>query len=258
MDNEIDVKVIRITPDIAEEFLGKNNDNRKMRKLVVQTYAKDMSEGRWEFTHQGIAFDCNGNLIDGQHRLAAIIESGMPQNMIVTRNVVSRVNIDNHIKRNLNDITGYSTMKLAMTRIMLDRLEGNGMIKASNSEVIEYVEKHLENLDFAEKTINHNKHYIRVAAVRAAIFAASYHEDSARLMEFGETLCTGRYNDYDEDSAAIVLKERLTNAVMTGIRGYRNQKIIYLRTEGAIKRFCNREKVLRSSFVDEIMYPVDK
>ena len=37
--------------------------------------ARDMKAGHWRLTHQGIAFDPAGVLIDGQHRLWAIVES---------------------------------------------------------------------------------------------------------------------------------------------------------------------------------------
>lgn len=65
-----------ITPGVAEVMLSKNGGNRAVRPSVVKLYAQQMREGQWRETHQAIAVDANGNLIDGQHRLAAIVESG--------------------------------------------------------------------------------------------------------------------------------------------------------------------------------------
>lgn len=43
--------------------------------MVVKGFAEAMSRGEWMVTHQGIAFSSAGVLVDGQHRLAAVIEA---------------------------------------------------------------------------------------------------------------------------------------------------------------------------------------
>ncbi len=45
-----------------------------------------MREGHWDTTHQGIAIASDGTLVDGQHRLLAIVESGVTVRMNVTFN----------------------------------------------------------------------------------------------------------------------------------------------------------------------------
>lgn len=64
-----------ITPEIAHDFLGHNTKNRHVTRRRVETYAADMAAGRWNATGVPLIFDVNGNLIDGQHRLLACIES---------------------------------------------------------------------------------------------------------------------------------------------------------------------------------------
>ena len=77
-----------ITPAFATEVLEKHNPrNRTISEGVVQIYATDMKHGRWTLTHQGIAFDENDDLIDGQHRLWAVIFSGKEIEMMVTRGI---------------------------------------------------------------------------------------------------------------------------------------------------------------------------
>ncbi len=49
--------------------------------------AEAMRRGDWLVTHQGIAFDTNGVLVDGQHRLAAIIEADLPVEVTVFTDV---------------------------------------------------------------------------------------------------------------------------------------------------------------------------
>ncbi|MCC3776344.1 hypothetical protein [Streptomyces sp. UNOB3_S3] len=65
-----------IDADLASKWLGRNTTkNRKRSAPRVKRYAAAMSEGRWKLTHQSIAFDENDNLIDGQHRLHAVVQS---------------------------------------------------------------------------------------------------------------------------------------------------------------------------------------
>ena len=75
---------LRITPDKAREFLSKNAGNRPVRSNWVETLAEMIRKGEWQTTHQGIAIDEDGNLLDGQHRLRAIISAGKAVDMLVT------------------------------------------------------------------------------------------------------------------------------------------------------------------------------
>ena len=71
-------ELMTITPELAKQLLSLNTTaNRAVRKAKVDSYAKDMLSGLWRLTHQGIAFDWHGNLVDGQHRLHAIMKSGV-------------------------------------------------------------------------------------------------------------------------------------------------------------------------------------
>lgn len=106
-------KVESITPETARKYLKSNTSNRNVRQLAVSEYANEMRSGRWLLTHQGIAFDSEGVLIDGQHRLLAIIEAGVPIEMMVSRDLPKFVNghaglftsdvVDNGRKRTVAD-----------------------------------------------------------------------------------------------------------------------------------------------------------
>lgn len=76
-----------ITPAMATEYLRRNGVNRNFSKNSVISYARDMTNGNWRTSHQGIAFDTEGNLRDGQHRLAAIVRSGCTVHMLVSTGV---------------------------------------------------------------------------------------------------------------------------------------------------------------------------
>lgn len=76
-----------IGPEQATKYLERNENNRKLRKHTVDRYAEMMRRGQWKLTHEAIAFDTNGELKNGQHRLAAVIESGATVSFSVTRGV---------------------------------------------------------------------------------------------------------------------------------------------------------------------------
>ena len=73
-----------VTPARAKEWLENNFKNRPISEDVVIAYARDMTNGEWIETHQGIAFNDRDELIDGQHRLLAIVRSGVTIRMMVT------------------------------------------------------------------------------------------------------------------------------------------------------------------------------
>lgn len=76
-----------ITPDKAKAILAGNKINRKLRPSKVELFSHLIRRGEWLTTHQGIAIAPNGNLLDGQHRLHGIVDSGTPIKMMVARNV---------------------------------------------------------------------------------------------------------------------------------------------------------------------------
>jgi len=73
-----------ITPVMAGVWLDKNPNNRSVTQSRVASYARAMLAGRWGVTGQNIIFDKDGDLLDGQHRLWAIIEADIPVRMGVT------------------------------------------------------------------------------------------------------------------------------------------------------------------------------
>lgn len=76
-----------VTPEIARRYLEANYANRAVRGAWVDELAGVILRGQWRETHQGIAFDLNGRLLDGQHRLMAIAQAGRTVKLLVTRDL---------------------------------------------------------------------------------------------------------------------------------------------------------------------------
>ncbi|MGO1069604.1 hypothetical protein [Lysobacter sp. CA199] len=72
---------VLITPVLASAWLRRNEANRKLRQRAVTQYARDIQRGAWKPTGETIKFSTSGRLLDGQHRLAAIVESGVAVRM---------------------------------------------------------------------------------------------------------------------------------------------------------------------------------
>jgi hypothetical protein len=77
----------KVTPAMAIEYLSHAAPNRPRRKSQVEKYARDMSEHRWLSTGESLLFTASGELIDGQHRLLAVIESGETIEFLIVRGV---------------------------------------------------------------------------------------------------------------------------------------------------------------------------
>lgn len=80
-------QIVEVTPKVAREWLKQNTHNRPLRPSHVETLRASFERGEYVMTHQGIAFDDDGVLVDGQHRLTAItlLPDGASFQMLVTR-----------------------------------------------------------------------------------------------------------------------------------------------------------------------------
>lgn len=84
-------RIVKVTPEIAATFLSRDSVNRRLDMGQVRSLTETILRGEWKLTHQGIAFDETGALLDGQHRLHAIIEANTPVEMLVFDGVAREV-----------------------------------------------------------------------------------------------------------------------------------------------------------------------
>lgn len=104
-----------VTPKKAEEYLRHNTFNRPLKRARVERYTKDMLMGRWAENGETIKFNGDGTLLDGQHRLYGILNSGKSQKIVVVRGLPQSVfaNIDTGHKRTLPDVLAIAGYKFA-------------------------------------------------------------------------------------------------------------------------------------------------
>lgn len=81
-------EIMVVSPAIARTWIDSTSSkNRSLSAQRVRAYAELMKSGRWLMNGESIIIDDNGNLIDGQHRLHAVIRSGASVKMVVVRGV---------------------------------------------------------------------------------------------------------------------------------------------------------------------------
>ena len=68
-----------ICPEVARSMLENHTNYRRISDPTVRKYAAMMSRGEWHQESPPIIFSYNGTLVDGQHRLAAVVKSGFGQ-----------------------------------------------------------------------------------------------------------------------------------------------------------------------------------
>ena len=71
----IDFTYMDVTPEEAASILKNNAHNRALSEKIVARYAGDIAADRWTLTHQPIAVGPDWEIVDGQHRLAAIVRA---------------------------------------------------------------------------------------------------------------------------------------------------------------------------------------
>lgn len=77
-----------ISPAKAAEYLATSRGNiRPLKESKVRNLITEIERGEWRLSHQGIAFDVDGHLIDGHHRLTAISRQPFDVTVMVARGV---------------------------------------------------------------------------------------------------------------------------------------------------------------------------
>lgn len=95
-----------ITPEIAAAMLERNTHNRPIKKRVLRQYTKAMIDGEWNQNGQIIGFNKSGELVDGQHRLMAVVKSGVsiPAVVVVGLSDSAQETMDVGAKRSFSDM----------------------------------------------------------------------------------------------------------------------------------------------------------
>ena len=217
-----------ITPKKAKKYLETNMDNnRKIKRQVVARYARDMKNGHWEVdsTDNKITFNSNGELVDGQHRLKAIIESGVSLDMRVFRNVDATV-FDKGSVRTTRDILimdgkyiDVTNNEVATAKLLAKRLTNSRM--TTDAEVKVIFNRYYGYIQTAAKICgrsNQNARLGKNAPCMAATFLALMDGmEEEKLIKFWDMVNSGFPSGDLNYYPAIILKRQLEQIKIGGL-----------------------------------------
>jgi len=148
-------EVIVVTPELAHYLLTNNTRNRRLSDQRVAQYQYAMENGMWLYTGESICLSPTLELLNGQHRLTALIQAGVSLSLSLSFNVPSDafVAMDQHAARNFGDalsIQGENQVcqRSAIVRIIWQYEHSNPRGKADNKirpdtvELLQYHQTH--------------------------------------------------------------------------------------------------------------------
>lgn len=83
VESKIGFAIVNITPELAKIMLENNTSNRSVRTALVNKLSNYMTEGTWKLNGEPIVIREDGTIANGQHRLLAIIKSGVSVKCVV-------------------------------------------------------------------------------------------------------------------------------------------------------------------------------
>ena len=220
-----------VTPQVALDWLCRNRANRRVTLATLQKYAKNMLANRWRRTGQGIVFDRNGKLLEGQHRLLACLFSGASFTTYVVTDAGDEKDIfayiDNGKTRSASDAlytagsNGASQMLAAAVKIAV-RYQAGGykvgslprMPELEPYEVMDYIDRNSGMIDAAHKLVGNFKKGMKIIGhVGVATFFAwqVIERYGINVLDgFMTPLASGA--NLAEDSPILALRDRLRAA----------------------------------------------
>lgn len=191
MENYYYPEMVEVTPALAAEWLEKNvANNRPVRAVDVSKFARDMMNGNWRLTHQGIAFNTEGRLIDGQHRLRAVVQSKCTVPMMVWHNLPEEClpMIDIGLARTARDSIGFMTSENAYTsKIVISTMRMIYRISNNLPQKTKFSPTELYDIMHANDNLVHGLHYL-ITHKHTPIKSSAYFASLMFAVASGESL----------------------------------------------------------------------
>lgn len=214
-------EIVLITPEMAKKLVSANKKNRPHNKRRSKAFAEAMKRSEWEENGDTIRIAETGRLLDGQHRLWAIIYSGIPQRYIVVSGLKEEVfdTIDRGSTRTIGDILSmrgekhYNALAAAARLLVVydktgNPFNGNPEVSPTAREVEDFIDSSPDIKRAVEMSIH--SRWIRkymtpaLAAMCRFIFWQVSIEETD---DFFEQLETGVVDD--AQAPALLLRDRL-------------------------------------------------
>lgn len=214
-----------IGPELAARLLERNTMNRPLSSRKVEIYAKYMANGEWQLNGEPIIVADTGKLLNGQHRLHAIIKCGKPQWATLTTGIkeAAFATIDNSPGRPNKDVlavAGYKnpgTLSSAITYLIALKRNGTGehlRVPPSKTEIVAFAESHPELCHYVSRAETYYKRFSALPKGDAAAMGYLFslvNENKER--EFFDGLTTGA--GLSASSPVLALRNKLIEDKMS-------------------------------------------
>ena len=244
---------VHLTPGVATRLLERNVHNRKLSEKVIQKYVAEIRAGEWRLTPGGIGFNDRGDLVDGQHRLHAIVRSQTTVPMLITLGLpaASQEKVDRQRRRTLFDALFLAGMAVQRQEVEIATCLTRRIIRSESGAVptdhlvkqtLECHAPHIKAVIECLKGASKSARGISQASFLAA--ATLYHEiDAEKCAEFLDGVRTGVM--LPEDHPAMRLRRFLMGetSVKNMPRGGANQSFIFRRCVYAMQAHLEGRKL---------------
>lgn len=203
---DVMVEVCTITPATATEWLKANNHNRPLSPQHVNFITKEIVSGNWQLNGQAIIVSDDENVLDGQHRLHAIIKAGIAIKTIVIYGIQKEAfkTIDTGKKRTGSDALSleYVDAPVSVTNAVAtaarfciayeSRVADQRGIRISNTTTLKYVAENPMLWRCAETVHSFNKDSRPLSVgAGAGLYYLFNKRDSSTAEKFIRELYTG-------------------------------------------------------------------
>jgi len=221
-------KVMKISPEIAEEWLATSPGNRPIRDWYVKLLAAAMRRGEWRVSSQGVGFDIHGRLRDAHHRLLACVQSGVTIESVVVFGLSEDAYqvMDTGLKRRYADLLSEDNRVAEVLRLGCQFALGTS--KPTVAQMLPVISGGLGD---ACKTLveycGSSRKYISSAPIKlAACVSIMFGEDSNYVLGQYRALCLQDFDSMSDASKSLErqvtsAKVRASDTMDTLARGFR-------------------------------------
>lgn len=193
-----------IGPTEAKEYLDRNMNNRPLKEGVVSKYVEDIQEGRFDFNGESIIFSNTGRLLDGQHRLEAVVRTGVELIFVVARGIPDKAfdTIDLGKNRSVGDIMNIlgnkggaeigATARIAMAFESGSlNIRGSGRKPVTQKQVVNYIYANPYLSEIVDQ-VKHARGQLTVSPLAAVLFLGNKNRQfNSKVAAFLEAVNTG-------------------------------------------------------------------
>ena len=240
----------KITPQQASEILATANDkNRTIKPATVAQYTRAMQAGDWKISDSIIGFDESGLLVNGQHRLAAIVKSGTTQHFFVARGLPASAvaTFDQGRNRTASDTLKFNGVDYPRNFLEWTRAAENykaGLnVKLSVAELVRQIGERELALTFVHDHATKTIRGVTSAPVMAAVVLAYEAVSDEVLTSFIQQLVNG----FDSNGSSNVLVTRFARSLLAqgGSRTSTERLALTHRTAALILGFAENHDISR-------------